>query len=320
MVVAVVNTQRRNRARDRAKDCMAWEIVVGQVEPSDEEYAEARARRDDARLKLDEDIKGAYQQFAYLLRTAEGLQVQYKAVPDSKTALSGQDVWNQLVNQSRAVPAGKLSAEYVGQLITAGNFGRNLTPKELFALPFSSPSWPLIATIDDMRQALYELATGSDWMLADSDGNEIRPSAAGQMQPASMQQILRSRPAAPEPEELAGDDSDRPSGGTGRLIDAGDGIAGGGTSGHLLNDSETPTYEITRLRLPVSSLSYDARRTAAWQLVRQLASLLDSATGLDVQMLGLEINVTARTGDTSELRQRAAAVSGLAVTIEADDL
>ena len=145
--------------------------------------------------KLDIDIKWAYQHYVYLLRTASGLAVQYKAVPDGRTALAGQDVWNALVTASRAVSSGGLAPEYVGELITTGGFGRDLTPKELFALPYSNPTWPMVATVDDMRQALFRLATSSEWMLTDSDRSEIRPASPGQIQPASVQQLLRPRPA-----------------------------------------------------------------------------------------------------------------------------
>ena len=48
MTIALVNTQRRTRARDRAKDLLAWEIVVTQLDPADEEYVEACSRRDEA--------------------------------------------------------------------------------------------------------------------------------------------------------------------------------------------------------------------------------------------------------------------------------
>ena len=104
MTIALVkHPERRTRARDRAKDLLAWKIVVTQLDPADEEYVEACSRRDEARAKLDIDIKWAYQHYVYLLRTASGLAVQYKAVPDGKTALAGQDVWNALLTASRAV-------------------------------------------------------------------------------------------------------------------------------------------------------------------------------------------------------------------------
>ncbi|MFI1996452.1 DUF499 domain-containing protein [Actinoplanes sp. NPDC020271] len=194
MVAVLVNTQRRARARDRAKDVLAWERVVDQLDPSDEDRTEARIRRDAARNKLDAEIKWAYQHYAYLLRTSNGLAVQYKSIADGKTALAGRDVWDELVATGRAVAPGALASEYVSQLIASGGFGRHLTPKELFALPYSNPEWPLIADPDDLRQALFQVATSKEWMLADSDGNEVRPSSPSQIQPASMQQLLRPRP------------------------------------------------------------------------------------------------------------------------------
>ena len=195
MVVAMINTQRRGHARERARDALAWEAVVALLDEADEEYVEACSRRDEARTKLDDDIKFAYQHYAYLLRTTSGLIVQYKVVPDGSSSLAGQHVWNDLIKESRAVASGSLSAEYIGQLITSGNFGRDLTPKEIFALPYSNPTWPMIATVDDLRTAVFQLATGDEWMLTDSDGNEIRPASPGQIQPSSIQQLLRPRPA-----------------------------------------------------------------------------------------------------------------------------
>mgnify|MGYP001440693949 CR=1 FL=1 len=326
MVVALVNTQRRGRARDRAKDLLAWEFVVAQLNPEDDEYAEACARRDDARTNLDRDIKWAYQHYAFLLRTSTGLTVQYKTLPEGKTALSGQDVWSELVDAGRAVAAGRLSPEYVAQLITTGNFGRDLTPKELFALPYSNPTWPMVATIDDLRQALYRLVTSDEWMLTDSDGNEIRPASPAQIQPASMQQLLRRRPA-PETESEPERQS-VPDGGTsgGTTVDSGTTSGEAGTKPDQTTPSGgwfggEPTYEVTKLRLPHSSVTDPAKRDAVWQLIRELASLVDPAKpGVDIQMVGLDITLTARVGDTLHLLSKAKSLPGVTTFIEEEDL
>ena len=135
---------------------LAWELVVDQLDQDNEEYAEACSRRDVARGRLDADVKWAYQHYAYLLRTPGGLSVQYKTVQEGKSSLNGQDVWTELVTVGRAVAAGNLWAKYVAQLITAGAFGRDLTPRELFALPFSNPGWPLVATVDDLRRVMLK--------------------------------------------------------------------------------------------------------------------------------------------------------------------
>ncbi|MFG3556523.1 DUF499 domain-containing protein [Micromonospora sp. NPDC047557] len=333
MVVALVNTQRRGRARDRAKDLLAWEIVVGQLDTADEEYLEACSRRDDVRSKLDNDIKWAYQHYAYLLRATNGLAVQYKAVPDGKTALAGQDVWNELVAASRAVTAGALAPEYVGQLITTGSFGRDLTPKELFALPYSNPTWPMIATVENLRQALFHLATSSEWMLADSDGNEIRPAGPGQIQPASMQQLLRPRPA-PVPEQAPVPTPSPGSGGAPDTNPAGPGTPTGGSGqappqatpipsqpGPGGGPSGEATYEVTKVRLPLSSITDDSKREGVWGLIRELASLIDPARmSVDIQMVGLDITVTAWSGDTHQLLAKAESLPGVTVAVEDEDI
>ncbi|MFI6496657.1 DUF499 domain-containing protein [Nonomuraea typhae] len=324
MVVAMVNTQRRTRARDRARDLLAWEAVVAQLDTAADEYPEACARRDEARAKLDADVKWAFQHYAYLLRTSDGLTVQYKAMPDGRSALVGQEVWNDLVAAGRAVAAGALAPEYVSQLIASGAFGRDLTPIELFALPYSNPTWPLIATVDDLRQALFHLATSAEWMLTDSDGNEIRPASPGQVQPASMQQLLRPRPApSPQPSSTSPTSVSARGGGSDQ------GVAGliGGHAGETTvstspGGAEATTYEVTKVRMPLSSLTNDAKREAVWGLIRELASLVDPArTAVDLQMLGLEITVTARAGDTSPLLSKAELLSGAVTSsIEEEDL
>jgi hypothetical protein len=325
MVVALVNTQRRTRARDRSKDLLAWEIVVAQLDPADEEYAEACSRRDEARAKLDADVRWAYQHYAYLLRTASGLAAQYKAVPDGRTSLAGQDVWNDLVAAGRAVSPGALAPEYVGQLITTGSFGRELTPKELFALPYSNPTWPMIPTIEELRQALFHLATSREWMLADSDGNEIRPADPGQIQPASMQQALRPRPApAPDAAEapVPQDGHARPTTPTGSPVQTPTPLtfrpSGQGTP---TGPGAEATYEVTKIRMPLSSLTDDTKREGIWALIRELASLVDPARmSVDIQMLGLDITVTARTGDAHQLRAKAKSLPGVTIAVENEDL
>ncbi|WP_344257231.1 DUF499 domain-containing protein [Terrabacter carboxydivorans] len=332
MVIALVNTQRRARARDRAKDLLAWEGVVDYLDPENEEYSEACSRRDEARRRLDVDIRWAYQHYAYLLRTSAGLAVQYKAVPDGKSALNGQDVWTDLVALGRAVAAGGISPDYISQLIASGTFGRDLTPKELFTLPFSNPTWPLVATIEDLRAVLFELATGPDWMLTDSDGNEVRPGSPAQIQPGSMQQLLRPRPASTgEASTEQGDDSAQAdhSERSGEAADDGEHRQDGSdTEGRGQNDSSGSGgastevgYEVTKLRLPLTSVTDDARREAVWALLREVASVADPARrNVDLQMMGLEITVTARVGDLVSAQTKAGTIPGMVVTVDADEL
>ncbi|WP_261575138.1 DUF499 domain-containing protein [Frankia gtarii] len=333
LVVAMVNTQRRVRPRERARQLLAWERVVPQLDETDDGYGEACDRRDKERAALDTDIRWAYQHYAYLLRTPAGLAVQYKTVPDGRTSLSGQHVWDELVAAGRAVAAGFLSPLYVDQLITGGNFDRHLTPRELFTLPYSDPGWPLVASDNDLRQAVFELATGTAWMLTDSDGNEVRPANAGQIQPASIQQRLRPRPVPEKPAPPTKTGAQDAWLGTGRpTLTPGDPTKN--STKHILTPpgpvdkeeglerkQQAPTYEVTKIRMPLSSLSDDSRRESVWGLIRELASLVDplKAGALDVQMVGIEITINARTGDASQLAEKAKSIRGVTVTVKEDE-
>lgn len=325
MVVAVVTTQRRERAKARAKDALAWKAVVAQLAPQDEEHPEAVSRRNDALAKLDESIRNAFQHYGYLLKTAQGLVVQYKTLPDGQTSLSGANVWSALITDSRAVNVGQLSAEYVAHLITTGNFRRNLTPKELFALPYSNPMWPLIATDNDMRTAIFILATSAEWMLVDSDGTEVRPGIPDQIQAATMHQTLRPRlnPACPKcgadpctcPKPVCATCQQDP------CVCATPPACA--TCGNTPCTCTTPpTYEVTTLRLPDTSVTDLARREQLWHLMREVASLLDPAKAHqhDVQMLGFTLTINARTGDTHALVTKSDADPSVHVKTEADDL
>lgn len=332
MVVAVATTQRRDRARALARDLLAWEGVVLQLNREDEEYPDAIARRQDAATRLDEAIKRAYQHYGFLLRTGNGLTVQYKAVPDPHTTLSGANVWADLIAAGRAVATGQLSANYVAQLIAGGTFGRDLTPKELFAQPYGNPTWPLITADTEMRHALFALATSSEWMLVDSDGAEVRPASPDQIQPATLQQTLRGRlttPAQP---------ADRPNQ-SGALLGSGSGstdlnptgghkkpttlggtaaIPGGNATGG--SGAAPPRYEITTVTIPDISVTDPTRREQAWQFVRELASLLDPAKSRDVQMLSATITINASKGETTNLIDKAQCLPTARIHTEADDM
>ena len=49
------------------------------------------------------------------------------------------------------------------------------------------------------------------------------------------------------------------------------------------------TYEVTRIELPLASMTDDEKREAVWGLLREVASAADPArvSQVDVQMLGL---------------------------------
>ncbi|MFJ6272281.1 DUF499 domain-containing protein [Pseudarthrobacter oxydans] len=327
MVVAVATTQRRDRTKLFARDLLAWERVVAQINREDEEYGDAARSREDASKRLDEVIQGAYQHYGYLLRTGNGLTVQYNTVPDTQTTLNGANVWANLIDKSRAVAGGQLSPTYVAQLIAAGNFGRDLTPKELFAQPYSNPTWPLISSDNEMRHALFSLATSSEWMLVDSDGTEILPSTPEQIQPATLQQTLRRRPS------VVSQDNEEPKPDTPRSSFEDDFTQDSpnsdrsGVTPEVLPPAtveptfdDNPSYEVTTITLPDMSVTDAAKREQVWQFIREMASLLDAAKNRDIQMLGATLTINASTGETAALVAKAQEIPAARARVEADDL
>jgi hypothetical protein len=78
---------------------------------------------------------------------------------------------------------------------------------------------------------------------------------------------------------------------------------------------------VTKVRLPLSSLTDDSKREGIWGLIRELASLVDPAKmSVDIQMIGLDITVTARTGDTHQLLAKGQSLSGVTVGIEDENM
>lgn len=314
LVAAIVNSQRRDRAKGLAREFLAWEHVVSQLGGQDDEYQGAIERRNEAKARLEDAVRKAYQHYAYVLRTSAGLSVQYKQVPDSQTSLSGANVWAALVGESRAVSLATLSSSYVSQLVAS--FDRDLTPKELFSQPYTNPVWPLIASDDDMRRVLFELATSDEWMLTDSEGGEIRPESPGQIQPATLQQKLQRRPAATPPSPSSSGDAPVGNAATEGASPTGP-LQASGT--RPTEAGRQPTYDRSKIVLDYSSMTDPSRRSLAWQLLRELASLLDEARQRDIQMFGLTVDISARTGDVRDVLSKADEIQGARTETRPDE-
>lgn len=323
MVVAVVTTQRRERAKAMAKDYLAWALVTHQLNPEDEEYPTAVQEMETAGKKLDDAVRWAYQHFAYLLAGLHSVEVRYTEVPEGHTSLSGDHVWNALIAAQRATKPNTLSGEYVAQLIAAGQFGRDLTLKEVFALPYTNPAWTLIGNPDELRKALFDLSHSDGWMIVNSDGTEARPTSPQQIQSGSMQQTITRRPEPepePEPEPIDVPDNrptlPRPGGGTTTTPGSEYVPPRGGES----SDDE-PVYDRTTIALGDTSITDQTRREQVWQLVAQIASLLDpaKASSADLQMVNLNVTITARRGDTANLVNKANQVQNVRTRVEEDE-
>jgi hypothetical protein len=190
-VVACVNAQRRDVARKRASEALAWRHVIRQINPDEiGELQEANAKLEEATAKLNKDVGKAFQHYVYLVRAGELIPEFKRFDDDTKSSLRGEHVWAALVEAGRAsIPTG-LSANYLAALLDT--FDRALTPREVVQSFYKNPSFPLVPSTDDIRRAIYDLLH-EGWELVDADGNPLAIASPGQISINSIQQTLRRR-------------------------------------------------------------------------------------------------------------------------------
>ncbi len=333
-VVACVNTQRRDVARKRAGEVLAWCNVVRQIHTDEEdELREATAKRDEAEAKLKKDLVKAFQHYTYLLRAGD-LTVEFKRFDDDvKSSLRGEQVWAALVEAGRAtVPAG-LSATYLATLLDG--FDRALTPREVVQSFFKNPSFPLVPSTDEVRRAVYEMLHNG-WELVDSDGNPLAVASPANLSINSISQTLRRRvvaPATPIPStsscadggmstpstatvtvprpggdvlvETPADDPYRADPGTRATVPMPP--AGGGPV----------TYKRYIVELANRSIADPTVREHVWQLLRELAKVIDLANPGDHQLLNLSVTLTTAEGHQGSLESKAQQ-AGARVRVEDD--
>lgn len=171
MVIACVNTQRRNQARQRAADYLAWirvsriQIVADDTALHDQAESEART----AKVALEKEVKRAFQHYAYLIRDAqEQLEVRFnKFDDDSKTSLIGAHVWDQLVKDGRAVKPESLDTSALLVLLR-DELPRSLA--ETTALFWTNSRMPMLSGDTELRAALYTALTSRKLELVNAEG------------------------------------------------------------------------------------------------------------------------------------------------------
>ncbi len=326
-VVACVNTQRRDIARKRAGEVLAWRHVLQQINPDDvDELREANAKHDDAVAKLRRDVEKAFQHYAYLVR-AGALVVEFKRFDDdTKSSLHGDQVWSALVEAGRASLTYGLSADYLAALL--GTFDRTLTLKEVVQSFYKNPGFPLVPSTDDVRRAIYDLVHDG-WELADSDGNTLAIASPGQISINSISQVLRRRLGPPAATGAA--DGLVATGGL--LVTDGENAAGevqpGGdpyradktTAAANLQTSGTSTavaYKRYVVELVNRSITSPEAREQVWQLLRELAKIVDNANPADHQLLNLSLTLTTAEGHQGHIEAKAQQ-AGARVRVEDDE-
>ncbi|MHB0947841.1 MAG: hypothetical protein ACYC4J_02125 [Gemmatimonadaceae bacterium] len=176
-----------------------------------------------------------------------------------------------------------------------------------------NPAFPLVSSEDDVRQAIFELLRGEDrFEIVDADGQAFNISGPTDLALGSKSQFLRKAgPVATAREQtpmtpLGGDNNLGPlaTGGPSPIpntVPATSGVTtpAGGTSAEV-------RYRQYVLTLPNRSLVDEKRRDAVFKLLGALSDKLDPTSGVDLQLVDVNITVTAAEGSLADLKERAA--------------
>jgi hypothetical protein len=313
-IIACVNTQRRDIARKRAGEVLAWRHVLQQINRDDiDELREANAKHDDVVTKLHRDVEKAFQHYAYLIR-AGALVVEFKRFDDdAKSALHGDHVWSALVEAGRATVTYGLSADYLAALL--GTFDRTLTPREVVQSFYKNPAFPLVPSTDEVRRAVYDLVHDG-WELIDSDGNALAVASPGQISINSISQVLRRRVSTAAAVDFA----------PASLQTTDRRIAGGEISSAEVHPPDDPyradptaaraalpaagatasvTYKRYIVELVNRSITSPEARDQVWQLLREVAKVVDNANPADHQLLSLSLALTTAEGHQGHIEAKA---------------
>jgi hypothetical protein len=301
-VVSCVNTQRRDEARKRATDHLAWRLVAAQLEGDPDRDDEATGHAKQSLDKLDREIRRAFQHYAYLVRGAERIEVEWKRFDeDTASALVGNHVWGILAESGRATTPTGISGLYLATLLD--RMQRSLTLKEVVQQFYKNPTFPLVRSAEEIRSAIFDL-TKQGWAVTGPDDQPLDIRTAAELSIGSMDQTLRK--LAPEPVATTPTNDPEP-----RPAEDGSRMPGG--------FPDVPVaYRRGTLRISnVSVVNADNRRQAV-DLLWAVLDSLDPVRRFDVQLLDAVISLTA---DEKVLeRVRAAAQSaGVQWREEADD-
>jgi hypothetical protein len=329
-IISCVNTQRRDIARKRAGEVLAWLHVLKQINEDEvDELREARLKYDEATGKLHKDVDKAFQHYVFLVR-AGSLVVEFKRFDDdTQSSLRGDQVWAALVDAGRASRTPGLSARYLAALLDT--FDRALTPKEIVQSFYKNPSFPLVPSTDDIRRAIYDLLHDG-WELVDSDGNRLAIASPGQISINSINQSLRRLPAAASP---AGGGAGTaglttpgaPAGPPGQLPLGADPTddpyradrPNAPTPASLPTPGAAPAYKRYVIDIANRSITSAEAREQVWQLLRELAKVVDNANiSADHQLLSLSVTLTTAEGHQGHIEDKAHQ-AGARIRVEDDE-
>lgn len=198
---------------------------------------------------------------------------------------------------------------------------------------FKNPSFPLVPSTEEVRRAIYELLHRG-WELIDSDGDPLAIASPANISIASIGQSLRRKVAPPATAAA----TTAATTATAR-VDPSTTTAVPGDGDTLLDprddpyradpatiaavpgtpaDGEPVAYKRYIVELNNRSLTAPETREQVWQLLRELAKVVDLATPADHQLLNLSLTLTTADGHHGALEAKAEQAGGR-VRVEDDD-
>src|SRR6266545_716124 len=314
-VVACIDAQRRELVRRRAVEALAYQRVTKILGEDDELQQEARDKLREAQSQVDGDLRRAFQHLAYLTRVRTGIVVEWRRFDsETSTALSGNVVWEALVNAGRAAEPGTLNGAYLTALLDVSE--RRFTLREIVRRFWQDPAFPLVSSEADIRLALYDaVSVRRAWQILGSTGEALTIPSPDALAINSSEQIVTKA----EPPQSAGtsaggttfgddhESGDQPGGP--RRPDEGVTTAGAGADGGGGGQGGSAAVAYTRytVRLPSRSLTQPESRRKVVNLLAQATDDLDPTSGTDVQLVELTLHLTAADGSLADLQDKAAA-------------
>jgi hypothetical protein len=145
-------------------------------------------------------------------------------------------------------------------------------------------------------QALRRDEDGVAWELVTSTGERLSVTSPEQLAILSRDQLLRLA----EPEPAGEPSSPAPGSEPGGEESGGSGAPGGGTTG-----GETTRYVVHEIELRNKSLTDRDARSALWQLLAQVADVIDPTSGSDVQVATIKMELNAAAGALDDVASKA---------------
>lgn len=309
-VVAVVNTQRRDVVNRRARDARAWQLAQQDIGPESEFAEQADEKQREAVKALDAELRRAFQHYCYLDRNGGGALVRFhKLDDDTKTSLSGADVWERLRAEERAVGTEGLSGVYLQELLDLSE--RRYTLSEVADLFWLDPAFPLVPHVDTARRAIFDAMRVGDekrWALVGADDTPRHVEDPAELQIGSNAEYVCYARELKRPKrgrtDTAGEDEVGPWDDTGPRDGQGD--EGGSTfggDGARTEGEQPPEYAWHTLELGPTALTDRDRRSDLASLVAQLQWALDTASDKDLQLIELRVRINAAKGDLGDLAE-----------------